>query len=267
MVRVSFMRLFNPKANTLSHILSFYKGKISPGVITRYISNINSKIAVNNCNDTESASQNQPADEITKKETKRNRSILDKLFIDPKVVGGSNYKWLSEKLAERDHYEMVQKSKEKEMTLTPDERKAIRVRKSEEKKKARAQELYKHEKVGSIKRSDIDLSQLAKTNVPGWKRRALEQKAIHGNARWEPKKRVARSTMDKIRFLHNEMPEIWTISKLSGQFKISFEAVRRILKSKFVPSKERFVEMEERHKRQHSEYRKSLLREKSDSNK
>ncbi|PIA16155.1 hypothetical protein COEREDRAFT_30911, partial [Coemansia reversa NRRL 1564] len=54
---------------------------------------------------------------------------------------------------------------------------------------------------------------------------------------WEPEKKIATSSMEKIRLLNAEFPEEWTMQRLSEQFKISQESVRRILKSKFQPSK------------------------------
>ncbi|KAJ1680195.1 hypothetical protein EV182_000500 [Spiromyces aspiralis] len=184
---------------------------------------------------------------------------MDELFLDPKVVGKSDYQWLAQKLAEERQKEVKR--------LRPlahdgsdsgdlDGRPSTAVAALKPGRIA----FYKRTRVSDIRPSDIKLTELPYVpGLPGWKRRALELKAKLGCARWEPKKRVARSTMDKICFLHREMPEVWTIEKLSQQFRISFESVRRIIKSKFVPSKERLAEMEQRHKRLHREYRLSLL--------
>eukprot|EP00698_Gefionella_okellyi_P004432 TRINITY_DN1408_c0_g1_i1.p1 TRINITY_DN1408_c0_g1~~TRINITY_DN1408_c0_g1_i1.p1 ORF type:complete len:189 (+),score=20.61 TRINITY_DN1408_c0_g1_i1:90-656(+) len=53
---------------------------------------------------------------------------------------------------------------------------------------------------------------------------------------WRPQRRVSRGDMDKIRFLHKEEPDKFSVIALSEQFQISFEAVKRILRSKWVPT-------------------------------
>ena len=68
---------------------------------------------------------------------------------------------------------------------------------------------------------------------------------------WSPKKRVSRETMEKIRALAfrvkrmNEkvhvltpmqQPDVYDSIKLSQEFKLSVEAIRRILKSKYQPT-------------------------------
>ncbi|CAG8598050.1 10412_t:CDS:2 [Funneliformis mosseae] len=73
-------------------------------------------------------------------------------------------------------------------------------------------------------------------NLPGWLRHKFAMKERTGFKKWEPHKKVNRETMDKIRWLHTQMPEEYTAEKLSQQFKISPESIRRILKSNFVPN-------------------------------
>ncbi|KAI9025092.1 hypothetical protein CLU79DRAFT_97271 [Phycomyces nitens] len=55
---------------------------------------------------------------------------------------------------------------------------------------------------------------------------------------WKPKKRISRETMEKIRDLASSNPGLYNTKSLSTEFKISPEAVKRILKSKFRPSSE-----------------------------
>ncbi|KAI8318942.1 hypothetical protein GQ54DRAFT_239924, partial [Martensiomyces pterosporus] len=55
---------------------------------------------------------------------------------------------------------------------------------------------------------------------------------------WDPTKKIARSSMEKIRLLNSEFPEVWTMTKLSQQFKVSQETIRRILKTSFKPTEE-----------------------------
>ncbi|CAO1638314.1 unnamed protein product [Parajaminaea phylloscopi] len=52
-----------------------------------------------------------------------------------------------------------------------------------------------------------------------------------GTSQWRPNKVLSRETQSGLRLLHATDPEKWTVSTLSRQFKISPEAVRRILRS------------------------------------
>lgn len=63
---------------------------------------------------------------------------------------------------------------------------------------------------------------------------------------WIPRKRLSPDTLDGIRTLHAQYPSKYTTPVLASQFKVSPEAIRRILKSKWRPSDE---EEEERVKR------------------
>ncbi|KAJ1727066.1 Required for respiratory growth protein 9 mitochondrial [Coemansia biformis] len=91
---------------------------------------------------------------------------------------------------------------------------------------------------------------LKSPELEGWQRRKIEMKLKLGEAGWEPEKKIAASSMEKIRLLNAEFPEQWTMERLSEQFKISQEAVRRILKSKFRPSTEQAEKRERVRKQQ-----------------
>ncbi|KAJ2340809.1 hypothetical protein GGF43_006319, partial [Coemansia sp. RSA 2618] len=91
---------------------------------------------------------------------------------------------------------------------------------------------------------------LKEPSLLGWQRRKIELRLKLGDSRWEPEKRIAASSMEKIRLLNTEFPEEWTIKRLSEQFKISQESVRRILKSPFRPTEERIRERETMRKEQ-----------------
>lgn len=54
------------------------------------------------------------------------------------------------------------------------------------------------------------------------------------------------------------MPDEYTLPKIAEEFSIPYEAVRRILKSKFVPSEEVIERQEERRKEKRLEYLRSL---------
>ncbi|CAG8448822.1 17262_t:CDS:2 [Acaulospora morrowiae] len=74
----------------------------------------------------------------------------------------------------------------------------------------------------------------AKT-MPGWLKHKYAIMERTGFGKWDPKKKVPREVMEKIRALHEQAPEENNSKTLSQQFKISPEAVRRILKSKWIP--------------------------------
>ncbi|KAI0792386.1 hypothetical protein C8Q75DRAFT_692771, partial [Abortiporus biennis] len=55
---------------------------------------------------------------------------------------------------------------------------------------------------------------------------------------WNPPRKLSRDAMQGLRALHHHDPETFSTAVLAEKFKISPEAVRRILKSKWQPSKE-----------------------------
>lgn len=69
----------------------------------------------------------------------------------------------------------------------------------------------------------------------GWEiqKGALKQKFKEG---WHPRKRLSPDTMESVRHLHKTDPERFSTPILAEHFKISPEAIRRILKSKWRPS-------------------------------
>ncbi|KNE69715.1 hypothetical protein AMAG_14261 [Allomyces macrogynus ATCC 38327] len=62
--------------------------------------------------------------------------------------------------------------------------------------------------------------------------------------RWDPRKKLPRSAMDRIRFLHAQDPVQFSPAKLARAYGIGYEAVKRILRSKYVPDAERAEEMD-----------------------
>ncbi|RCK54495.1 Required for respiratory growth protein 9, mitochondrial [Candida viswanathii] len=67
---------------------------------------------------------------------------------------------------------------------------------------------------------------------PEYLKRERTFRKKHGNTPWNPKKKLSRDDMAKLRHLKEIFPHYKTID-LSRLFHISPEAVRRILKSKF----------------------------------
>lgn len=72
--------------------------------------------------------------------------------------------------------------------------------------------------------------------LPAWQRHKLSLKEKFEGAEWRPKRRVSREAMEGIRLLHRDFPDTFTTQRLGEEFQIGPEAVRRILKSKWVPS-------------------------------
>ncbi|KAF4542967.1 Neugrin-related protein [Lasiodiplodia theobromae] len=73
---------------------------------------------------------------------------------------------------------------------------------------------------------------------------ALKEK--FGDEGWQPRKKLSPDAMDGIRTLHQSDPELYTTPVLANEFKVSPEAIRRILRSKWRPEDE---EQEERAQR------------------
>ncbi|KAF2654099.1 hypothetical protein K491DRAFT_769109 [Lophiostoma macrostomum CBS 122681] len=81
---------------------------------------------------------------------------------------------------------------------------------------------------------------------PDWliQKEALKEKL--GENHWNPRKKLSPDTMEGIRHLNETQPERFTTPVLAQYFKVSPEAIRRILKSNWRPSDE---EQEERLRR------------------
>lgn len=59
-----------------------------------------------------------------------------------------------------------------------------------------------------------------------------------GSSGWRPRKRLAPDVLEIIRAMNSQCPEKYTTPVLAEQFKVSPEAIRRILKSKWRPNEE-----------------------------
>ena len=66
---------------------------------------------------------------------------------------------------------------------------------------------------------------------------------------WAPPHKLSRAAMDGLRALHAHEPETFTTPVLADKFRISPEAVRRILRSKWEPTKEQRDRLLERERR------------------
>lgn len=79
-----------------------------------------------------------------------------------------------------------------------------------------------------------------------WQIEKAAIKAKLGGEAWNPRKKLSPDTMEGIRHLNQTQPQRFTTPLLAQHFKVSPEAIRRILKSKWQPSD---GEREERLKR------------------
>ena len=82
-------------------------------------------------------------------------------------------------------------------------------------------------------------------------RTTLKEKFPEG---WNPPRKISREAMDGLRALHGHDPHTFSTPVLAEKFKISPEAVRRILKSKWSPSREKLGELLERDRRRKQSY-------------
>lgn len=90
-------------------------------------------------------------------------------------------------------------------------------------------------------------------NEKGWKAAPREQWQIQKSALqakfeegWQPMKRLSPDALAGIRALHAQMPDVYTAATLADNFKVSPEAIRRILKSKWTPRQEEEIDRQKR---------------------
>lgn len=77
---------------------------------------------------------------------------------------------------------------------------------------------------------------------------ALQKKFPAG---WNPPKKLSPDALDGIRHLHASDPERFTTAVLAEEFKVSAEAIRRILKSRWKPSEPEMESRRQRWERRH----------------
>ncbi|KAK6463539.1 hypothetical protein DFJ63DRAFT_312848 [Scheffersomyces coipomensis] len=81
---------------------------------------------------------------------------------------------------------------------------------------------------------------------PLWEKRNESLKARYPI--WNPTKKLSRSVMEDIKTLKDKIPHLKTID-LANHFQISPESIRRILRSKWVPTEQEQKSIMERHQR------------------
>ncbi|OBZ67986.1 Required for respiratory growth protein 9, mitochondrial [Grifola frondosa] len=71
---------------------------------------------------------------------------------------------------------------------------------------------------------------------------------------WAPPRKLSREAMDSLRALHAMNPKTFTTPVLAEKFRISPEGVRRILKSKWEPTKEKREQMMQKQRQAREEW-------------
>ena len=128
--------------------------------------------------------------------------------------------------------------------------------KSKSKSKREPKTLIEEMKLAELSRQKV-LS-LRQTLAP-WIKRELTQKSKYSH--WNPKRKLSRQEMIKVKELKETFPQYRTVD-LAQFFHISPEAVRRILKSKWVPNEideERMIQRKERKLLQRQETKQAAL--------
>ncbi|KAF2036360.1 required for respiratory growth protein 9, mitochondrial [Setomelanomma holmii] len=86
---------------------------------------------------------------------------------------------------------------------------------------------------------DIDDDETEVLNErPAWQLQKAALKEKLGGEAWNPRKKLSPDTMEGIRHLHSTQPDRFTTPVLAEHFKVTPEAIRRILKSKWRPTDE-----------------------------
>lgn len=84
-----------------------------------------------------------------------------------------------------------------------------------------------------------------------WQLQKVALKKKFGEQGWNPRKKLSPDTIEGIRALHEQYPEKYTTPALAEEFKVSPEAIRRILKSKWRPSSDKMEERRARWAKRH----------------
>jgi len=71
---------------------------------------------------------------------------------------------------------------------------------------------------------------------------------------WAPPRKVSREAMEGMRQMHRLEPERFSTAVLAEKFRVSPEAVRRILKSRWEPPREKRLKIAKRERKERAEY-------------
>lgn len=100
-----------------------------------------------------------------------------------------------------------------------------------------------------------------RTDLPMWKRDLYARREKMQGESWTPRRKVSRTTMEDIRHLKSENPQL-NSGSLGEIFGLSPEAVRRILKSRWTPSEDEEERIRQRWSRRGDRVR-ELLRQRA----
>jgi hypothetical protein len=119
---------------------------------------------------------------------------------------------------------------------------AIKMRMAEEKAERKAAALKILQDQAAAKQAQKERNR----NKERWQveKAALQDK--FGEQDWKPRKRISPDALAGIRALHAKSPEIYSTPVLAEHFKITPEAIRRILKSKWQPNEDEAEDRRER---------------------
>ncbi|AET40829.1 mitochondrial ribosome assembly protein RRG9 Ecym_6458 [Eremothecium cymbalariae DBVPG len=85
-------------------------------------------------------------------------------------------------------------------------------------------------------------------DMPEWKKQKLALNKKFKGEQWNPTKKLSRDEIESVRMLKRQYPNM-TTKQLGSYFKVSPESVRRILKSKWQPTEDEMLNVQERWKR------------------
>ena len=194
---------------------------------------------------------------------KTNQNMLQSQRKDPTEAGGSDYHKLKqldfsledprEKDIELDHTWLNENSGDPEPPDSANETHSTAIDQSTSPRRSQRKSQTWQKNKNRKKSQNIDSSQ----NKPSSENSASSKRAeILSNPReqwqiqkkaltkkfgvfgWQPRKRLSPDALDGIRSLHAHDPEKHSTSALADQFKVSPEAIRRILKSKWRPNED-----------------------------
>ncbi|MCJ1448435.1 MAG: Required for respiratory growth protein 9 mitochondrial [Stictis urceolatum] len=88
----------------------------------------------------------------------------------------------------------------------------------------------------STKSNESNESQARGAILEPWQTQKNALKKKLGGQAWLPRKRLSPDALDGIRELHAQDPARYSTAALADQFNVSPDAIRRILKSKWIPN-------------------------------
>jgi Neugrin len=103
-----------------------------------------------------------------------------------------------------------------------------------------------------VSTSDNQTPQQAPTPTSWSAHRAALRAKFPGG--WAPPRKLSRDAMDGLRTLHSHDPETFSTPVLAEKFRISPEAVRRILRSRWQPSREQRAHMLDRERQNREDW-------------